>query len=117
LRHPTKPMRPTQPGSRARALHTGGPATFACALAASVLAGSLLAAPAIAAQEKAAIVTQKTLPAIPKELEPIRESLSRYRDYNAAEGEVFVAIGCVDYGLDNGAGMKYSGQDVEQVMV
>jgi hypothetical protein len=72
---------------------------------------------AASAQQKAAIVKSEHLPEIPKELEPVRESLARFIDYNAAEGEVYVAIGCVDYGVDNGAGKSYAGQDVAQVMV
>ena len=72
---------------------------------------------AASSQQKAAILKADHLPEIPKELEPVRESLSRFLDYNAAESEVYVAIGCVDYGIDNGAGKSYSGQDLEQVMV
>jgi hypothetical protein len=85
---------------------------FAASLAALVA----LTAP-VSAQQKAAIVKSEHMPDVPKELEPVRESLSRFLDYNVAEGEVYVAIGCVDYGIDNGAGMSYAGQDVAQVMV
>lgn len=94
-----------------------GLAAGAFALTVGLVGPALLLTPTVEAQGRAQIVTQETLPPIPKELEPVREALARYRDYNVAEGEIFVAIGCVDYGVDNGVGKSYSGQDVEQVMV
>lgn len=99
-----------------RTASTSVPRRVLRTVAAALLAGAL-AAPALSAQQKAAVVQHEKLPAIPKELEAVRDSLSRFIDYNVSEGEVYVAIGCVDYGVDNGDGKKYAGQDVEQVMV
>ena len=46
---------------------------------------------------------QVALPAIPPEMELVRTELSKYKDFNRAEGEFYAALGCIWYGdIDTG---------------